>query len=131
VAVLGNRLFDRHPGDGVLPVALLPQSHVQIMNEDIPPFPPKKPVGPEMPSVPTSPPRVGLNPFLGFGLGVFLFVVSLFGGSPIVLLIGLIGAVASLFYRGQRSIFLGYILTVGVTLLAVIIYRSTHPFDMK
>jgi uncharacterized membrane protein len=63
-------------------------------------------------------------------VGAFL-VVSLLAGERIFLLTGFIGAAASLFYGGQRIIFLGYILTVGVALIALIIYHSLHPFDRK
>jgi hypothetical protein len=104
------------------------------MNEDIPPFPPKKTEEPAMPPVPISLPRVGLNPWLGSGIGVLIFVASLglcaLGSNPIFLLIGFVGALVSLFFQGYRSIFLGYILTVGVALLAAIIYCSTHPFNV-
>jgi len=67
------------------------------------------------------------------GLGVLLFVVSsgLSFVIPPVCLLGLAAAIASLFFKGYRCIFVGYILTFGVLLLGTVIYCSTHPFDMK
>lgn len=101
------------------------------MSEIIPPPEPGK----EPPPFPTQfyresrPPSKKVCTFLGF----LLFVVS--SGMAFVFpplgLMGLAGAIASLFFRGYRCIFVGYVLTIGLILLAGIVYCSTQPFDMK
>jgi len=99
------------------------------MSEIIPPSEPVK----EPPTLPTQIPDP--NPpmskkFCAF-LGFLLFVGS--GVLSIVVLpaclLGLIVAIGSLFFKGYRFIFVGYILTIGVLLLGMIIYCSNHPFE--
>jgi hypothetical protein len=101
------------------------------MNEIIPPSDPGK----ELPQPASTrlygksePPSRKLCAALGF----LLFVVS--GGLaflfPPLCLVGFAVAVSSLFFKGYRCIFIGYILTIGLILLGTIIYCSTHPFNM-
>jgi hypothetical protein len=98
------------------------------MNENIPS---KDPVEPQ--SARPLPPQTKLHPVLGGGLGLLLFVVScaLCYISFIFLLFGFFAASVSLVYKGYRSIFIGYILTIGIALLGAIIYCANQPFDMK
>jgi len=98
------------------------------MSEIIPPSEPGQ--EPSQP-IPTKvydknePPSKKLCTFLGF----LLFVVS--GGlayaSPLFCFVGFVIAVASLFFAGYRCIFVGYILTLGLILLALIVYCANHP----
>jgi len=102
------------------------------MNEIIPPLEPdKKPPKPIPANLyyKSEPPSKKLCTFLGF----LLFIVSsgLAFAFPPLCLVGFAVAVASLFFEGYRCIFVGYILTIGLLLLAIIAYCSTHPFDMK
>jgi len=98
------------------------------MNEITPPSDP----GPITPS-PASPQIPGTPPSKKFcaGLGSLLFVVTagLSFVFPPMCLFGLAGAIASLFFPGYRCIFVGYILTIGIILLGLIIYCSNHPFE--
>lgn len=102
------------------------------MSEIIPPFEPGKEPPKSFPTQfyrESGPPSKKVCTFLGF----LLFVVSsgLAFAFPPLCLMGLIGAIASLFFEGYRCIFVGYILTIGLILLAVIAYCSTHPFRME
>ena len=107
------------------------------MNENMPPTDLGKPEATSpaapLPPVVVPPPRIGPTPWQGGGIGLLIFVISvvLCYANPIFFLIGFAGAVVSLFYKGYRTIFIGYILILGVTLLGVIIYCSTQPFDIK
>jgi hypothetical protein len=66
-----------------------------------------------------------------FGLGIVLIVVSVlvcrFFQSPVPFLGGTLIAFLSLFFRGYRGIFVGYISCVGLALLGTIIYCANHP----
>ena len=65
------------------------------------------------------------------GLGFLVFVLSavLSIVFPPFCLVGLAVAIGSLFFPGYRFIFLGYILTLGLLLLGLVIYCSNHPFE--
>ncbi len=65
------------------------------------------------------------------GSGLFILSTLFTFAFPPLCVLGLIAAIVSLFMKGYRCIFLGYILTVGVVLLGVIIYCSSHPLDIK
>lgn len=82
-----------------------------------------------MPKLEPSDPK-GLKPWQAAGIGVVLFIVSclLCFLNPFFFLVGLVTAIITLFIKGARCIFVGYILTVGVLLLVAIVYCSTHPF---
>jgi len=102
------------------------------MSEIIPPSepsqqPPAPP--PPQPDYQGKPPGKLLCAAIGFGI---LIVTS--AGSyvlPPFFLLGLVAAIASLFFAGYRFIFLGYIIPVGVALLAAICYCSVYPPDFK
>jgi hypothetical protein len=99
------------------------------MSEIIPPSDPEK--GPSQPlpqvsnqsSVPGKKFYTGLGILLFIGSAVVTFVI------PPACLLGLIVAIGSLFFKGYRFIFVGYILTLGILLLGMIIYCSNHPFE--
>lgn len=60
--------------------------------------------------------------FIGTALLCFLF--------PPIFFVGLIVAIGSLFFEGYRCIFVGYVLTVGLLLLGVIMYCASHPLNI-
>jgi hypothetical protein len=100
------------------------------MNEDIPPaIPPQSPdVPPPLPGEPggpRQPPGKGLLTF--FGVLLFVVTTGLCYFLPPFFLVGLIGAIVSLFFRGYRFVFVGYIGTFGVLLLGAIIYCFAYP----
>lgn len=68
-----------------------------------------------------------------FGMGIVLFFVSILlcipFQSPTVFGIGAIGAFVTLFIKGYRGIFVGYISTLGIVLLGAIAYCSVYPPD--
>ncbi len=78
---------------------------------------------------PASPPPNYPSPWKAAGIGVLIFIAScLFCvANPFFLLVGFIGAVVPLFIKGYRCIFVGYILCVGLTLLALVIACSIDP----
>jgi len=41
-----------------------------------------------------------------------------------------IGAFFTVFFKGYRGIFVGFITTIGVVLLGAIIYCANHPFNV-
>jgi hypothetical protein len=101
------------------------------MNEILPPsepgkepseLPPPAPVTVTQPSQPLSKKACA-------GLGFLIFIVS--AGLSLVIpptcLFGLALAIASLFIKGYRFIFVGYILSIGLLLLGMIIYCSQYP----
>jgi hypothetical protein len=102
------------------------------MSDIIPPSEPDKEPPKPIPATThdaSEPPSKKLCTFLGF----LLFVVSsgLAFVIPPICLLGFVAATASLFFKGYRCIFVGYILTGGLILLAIIAYCSTQPFDIK
>jgi len=102
------------------------------MSENVPPSEsdkePSKPV-PEHIYYQGQPPNKKLCALLGF----IIFAVSgaLAFAFPPLCFGGLIVAIGSLFFQGYRFIFVGYILTIGVLLLAMIIYCSNHPLEIR
>ncbi len=66
-----------------------------------------------------------------FGLGIGLFIVSVLlcipFQSPTVFGFGALGAFVTLFIKGYRGIFVGYISTLGIVLLGAIAYCSIYP----
>ncbi len=63
------------------------------------------------------------------GIGFLLFVISgvLSIGFIGFCLLGLAAAIASLFFKGYRFIFVGYALTLGILLLSATIYCAYNP----
>ena len=88
------------------------------MNEIIPPSEPGK----------EPPPSKKVCAALGFAL--FVVTAAFSFTFPPFFLVGWVVAVASLFFQGYRCVFVGYILTVGVLLLAAIIYCAGHPLHL-
>jgi len=98
------------------------------MSEIIPPSEPSQEPPNPLPTGNTpgiGPPSKALCTFLGFLL--FLFSGGLAFLAPPICLVGFVVAVGSLFFEGYRCIFVGYILTVGILLLAAIIYCANTP----
>jgi len=98
------------------------------MNEKLPP---SEPVEPNPPSIPPSPAPVesGLSPLAAAGIGAAILVVStvMCLAFPPAFLVGLVGVIVTLFKKGYRCIFLGYIITLGIFLLCAIGYCSIYP----
>jgi hypothetical protein len=103
------------------------------MNEIIPPNDPDKELPKPFPTrdynhraIPSDPPSKALCAFFGF----LLFVLScgMAFAFPPLFFVGLIAAIITLFFEGYRFIFVGYILTIGLLLLSVIIYCANNPF---
>jgi len=101
------------------------------MNDPLPPseLEPTKP--PSSTFKPEPPPYV--PSFLGMlCLGVLLNIVTLLlclpAQSPMPFIFAAVGAFISVFFKGYRGIFVGFILTFGLILLAICIYCSNHPF---
>jgi hypothetical protein len=67
------------------------------------------------------------------GLGVLIFFVSIALSfiSPLLCLLGFVGAIVTLFFPGYRLIFVGYILTLGVLLLGTIIYCANSTWEIR
>ena len=104
------------------------------MDEDQPhsiePTPPSFTPGPPPTVSPQpSPDHKPPTPMVGAGIGSLILIVSvlLCYVTPLAFLLGFVGAVACLFVKGYRCIFVGYIITVGVLLLAAIAYCSVYP----
>jgi hypothetical protein len=60
-----------------------------------------------------------------FGLGVFLLIASCllcapFNG-PTPFFVGGVAAIVSLFFRGYRGIFVGFVVTIGLIMLALVV----------
>jgi len=102
------------------------------MNENPLPPEPETPVPATRPKPPAAPSSPGFG--LMFGLGVLIIIISIVlcvaAQSPAPLFLGALSAFVSLFFEGYRGIFVGYIATVGLVLLATIIYCSNHPFNV-
>jgi len=97
------------------------------MNENLPPpFSEPPPVPPK-----NSSPLANFQPWQLTGLGALLFIVTTVMSFviPPMCLLGLAVAIASLFFKGYRLVFVGYIATIGVILLGLVIYCSNHPFE--
>jgi hypothetical protein len=94
-------------------------------NDNLPPPPNEEPP----PPVVVGPAQPPLSKKACAALGFGLFVVGALSVIvfPLLPLVGFIAAFVSLFYREYRCIFLGYILTLGVFLLAAILYCMAHP----
>jgi hypothetical protein len=106
--------------------------------DDQPETPPSVPAAYKMPppispSGGTPPKSEGPGTGLCIGMGVLLCVVStaLCLLMPPIALAGLAVAIATLFVKGYRGVFLGFILTIGVVLLGTIIYCAGHPMDLR
>jgi hypothetical protein len=103
------------------------------MNENQPPFPPSKPEESKPPSLPIKSDASPKPPSFGvmFGLGIVLFILSIAlcipFQSPTVFGFGALGAFVTIFFKGYRGIFVGYISTLGVLLLGAIVYCSIYP----
>ena len=103
------------------------------MNENLPP------IDPESQNPPTLPPKFETprtTPHFGamFALGVVLIIISTLlciALGPVPFLIGAVAAFVTLFFKGYRGVFVGYISTLGLILLGTIIYCANTPFDMK
>jgi hypothetical protein len=105
--------------------------------DDQPGNPPSVPIEYKMPA-PISPPgetplkSEGPGTGICIGMGVLLCIgsVALCLLIPPIFLAGLALAIASLFIKGYRGVFLGYVLTMGVALLVTIIVCAGHPMDL-
>ncbi|HEV3271754.1 MAG TPA: hypothetical protein VGZ93_06180 [Candidatus Methylacidiphilales bacterium] len=103
------------------------------MNEN----PPSESEGSKPPSLLTKTEAPPKTPSFGamFALGIVLFILSIAlcipFQSPTVFFLGAAGAFVTVFFKGYRSIFVGYISTLGLVLLGIIIYCANHPFDMR
>ncbi len=93
--------------------------------------------GSNPPSLPTKTGAPPKPPGFGamFALGIVLFILSIAlcipFQSPTVFLLGAAGAFVTVFFKGYRGIFVGYISTLGLVLLGTIIYCANHPFNMR
>lgn len=93
------------------------------MNDEPPsPLPPSAPMPPTEPS---SPPPFWAMFFLGIGVLVLSGFACVGLGSPVPLLIGAVTAFVSSFFRGWRGIGAGYLATIGLIILAVIVVCGT------
>ena len=97
------------------------------MSEITPPLPPDPSEIP--PPVPAGPPGAPLGKVAQSAIGAGLFIGSglLCILLPPFFLVGLIGAIVSLFFPGYRLIFVGYISTFGLALLGAIIFCFAYP----
>jgi hypothetical protein len=98
------------------------------MDENLPPSEPSKPAPAVIFDEGAPPSKKACT-----ALGGLLFIVSsgLAFVFPPLCLVGFVAAVISLFFKGYRCIFVGYILAVGLILLAVIIYCANNPVDFR
>jgi len=100
------------------------------MNEFPPPFEPEgsKPT-PSAPKDEHSPNPPSFRAMFGLGIGLISAsaLICFLSQSPMPFLFGGIGAFVSLFFKGYRGIFVGYISTLGLVLLATVIYCANHP----
>jgi hypothetical protein len=100
------------------------------MNENLPPSPPEESKPPSLPAQPDTSPK---PPSFGilFGIGIVLFIVSILlcipFQSPTVFGFGFVAAFVTLFVKGYRGVFVGYISTLGLVLLGAIAYCSIYP----
>jgi hypothetical protein len=97
------------------------------MSEGIPPPPPDPSEIP--PPVPAGTPGPPLNKAVQSAIGAGLFIGSslLCLVLPPFFLVGLIGAIVSLFFPGYRLIFVGYIGMFGLALLGAVIFCFAYP----
>jgi hypothetical protein len=86
----------------------------------------------KMPPPRTPPESEGPGTGTCIALGVLLCIVStgLCLLIPPIFLAGLAVAIGSLFVKGYRGVFLGFILAIGVALLGAIIYCAGHPLNV-
>ncbi len=74
-----------------------------------------------------------LDFFWGAGLGLLLFLLSVGLSyacvSPLPFVVGFVVACMCL-GRDYRSIFIGFIICVGLALLSVVIYCANHPLNI-
>jgi hypothetical protein len=89
----------------------------------LPPIPP-----PPAPGGKGKPPGKVLCTFLGFLLFIITCGMAYF--FPPAPAFGFVAAIVCLFFKDYRCVFLGYILTCGILLLAAIIYCFTQPFHI-
>ncbi len=92
------------------------------MNEEPPSeFEPSPPMPPHRGRDPYSPPPFWLMFFLGIGLLILSCVLSGVCNSGVPVSLGALTAFVSFFFRGWRGIGAGYLATVGLAILAVIV----------
>ena len=94
------------------------------MNETPPPFEPQKPDSKpvsEKYTPPPRPPSFALMFFLGILLIVGGTILCLIAQTPAPLGLAALAAFFSVFFDGYRGIFVGFVSTIGVLLLAVAI----------
>ena len=101
------------------------------MNLTPPPFPPD----PQPPTIKSENQslQVPIKPWKATGLGFLLFVLTVPFSIiiPPLGLLGLAAAIGSLFFKGYRLIFVGYIGTFGLILLTTIIYCANNPLEIR
>ena len=98
------------------------------MNENLPPSESGEQRSPSLPvKNETKPPKFGVL----FGIGILLFIVSVLlcipFQSPTIFFYGGVAAFVTVFFKGYRGVFVGYISTLGLALLAAIAYCSIYP----
>jgi hypothetical protein len=101
------------------------------MNEPLSPpepEPPKPPSSAFKPEPPPDPPNFWAMLGLGVALNIVTLLVCLPAQSPMPFIFAALGAFISVFFRGYRGIFVGFVGTFGVILLSIVIYCSNHPF---
>jgi len=97
--------------------------------DPIPPLPGPETKSPGLVPLKTDDEKRPLSKKMSAFMGFLLFVGScvLMIVNPLMPLVGFGIAFIFLFVPGYRCIFLGYILTLGVVLLSIIIYCSNNP----
>jgi len=96
-------------------------------------LPPPEPSSPQPPPFQEKPAPVYPAAWKTAGIGALIFIVSaaLCFANPVFFLFGFIGAFVSLFIKGYRPIFLGYILCMGLVLLVLTVVCFINPPDFK
>jgi hypothetical protein len=74
-----------------------------------------------------SPSFVGMF-FIGIFIAIFSIPLCIPFQSPAPFIFGFFLAFISLFGKGYRGIFLGFVTTIGLSLLCIVLWCASHPF---
>ena len=102
------------------------------MNENLPPSQPEESKPPTLPTksdTSSKPPSFGVLFAIGIGLFIGSILLCIPFQSPTVFGFGAVAAFVTLFVKGYRGVFVGYISTLGIVLLGAIVYCSIYPPD--
>jgi len=99
------------------------------MNENLPPA--NTPPTFIVPPPPPKPPNFWLMFAIGIGVLIASWGLCFLAQQPTPALLGFIGAIVTLFFKGYRGIFIGYIASIGLGLLILAIMCGMGGNNME